>query len=250
MKYFVIADVHGFYDEMLKALDEKGFDRNNPNHTLISLGDAMDRGKKPLEVINYLLSLERKILIRGNHEDLLYELLTYRYPMMHDVHNGTLETFIRLAKASGVELSSDEIIDNFSNSRYLAKQTPIMDYFDSLVNNAHIGKYYFVHGWLPYRYNDDGNIILEIDSEDPAILKESRWVSGVKMLEEGVVVPGETIVCGHWHSCLFHERFNGCAHNKVFTPFVAPGIIAIDAATALSGIVNCIVIDDDGSVII
>ena len=32
MKYFVISDVHGFYNEMKNALDEAGFEPNNENH--------------------------------------------------------------------------------------------------------------------------------------------------------------------------------------------------------------------------
>ena len=67
MKYFVVADVHGFYDEMKAALDEAGFDPENENHTLISCGDVIDRGKRPNEVVKYLVNLPRKILIRGNH---------------------------------------------------------------------------------------------------------------------------------------------------------------------------------------
>jgi hypothetical protein len=39
MKYFVIADPHGFYDEMIKALDEAGFDKDNEDHWLVSCGD-------------------------------------------------------------------------------------------------------------------------------------------------------------------------------------------------------------------
>ena len=31
-KYFIVADVHGFYDEMIDALNEAGFDKNNENH--------------------------------------------------------------------------------------------------------------------------------------------------------------------------------------------------------------------------
>ena len=32
MKYFVSSDIHGFFDEWQSALNEKGFDLNNPEH--------------------------------------------------------------------------------------------------------------------------------------------------------------------------------------------------------------------------
>ena len=31
-KLFVVADVHSFYEEMLAALKDKGFDRDDPDH--------------------------------------------------------------------------------------------------------------------------------------------------------------------------------------------------------------------------
>ena len=43
-KFFVVSDVHGFYDELLNALDDAGFDSENTDHYLISCGDNFDRG--------------------------------------------------------------------------------------------------------------------------------------------------------------------------------------------------------------
>ena len=64
-KYFVVADVHGFYDEMIKALNENNFDINNPDHIFISLGDLLDRGRQPRECLDFVNNLpdDRKILI-------------------------------------------------------------------------------------------------------------------------------------------------------------------------------------------
>ncbi len=44
MKYFVFADVHGYYSLLMEELKYKQFDFNNPEHMLISLGDNFDRG--------------------------------------------------------------------------------------------------------------------------------------------------------------------------------------------------------------
>ena len=49
MKCFIVTDVHSFYDEMMLALDKKGFDKDNPNHVFISLGDLLDRGTMIIE---------------------------------------------------------------------------------------------------------------------------------------------------------------------------------------------------------
>lgn len=47
MKFFVISDVHGYYDEMVQTLEAAGFDPNNEEHWLISCGDEIDRGSEP-----------------------------------------------------------------------------------------------------------------------------------------------------------------------------------------------------------
>lgn len=40
-KYFCVADVHGFYNEMMSALNNAGYDKNNPNHVFCSCGDLL-----------------------------------------------------------------------------------------------------------------------------------------------------------------------------------------------------------------
>ena len=44
--YFVCSDIHGFYKEWMKSLKEAGFNKNNPEHILIVLGDVFDRGNE------------------------------------------------------------------------------------------------------------------------------------------------------------------------------------------------------------
>ena len=100
MKYFIVADVHGFYRELMKALDQAGFDSNNKDHTFVSLGDLLDRGRYPLQCLQFVNSLERKILVRGNHEDLLEELLKRKQFLQHDVQNGTAYTVFDLTTAT------------------------------------------------------------------------------------------------------------------------------------------------------
>ena len=63
-----------------------------------------------------------------------------------------------------------------------------------------------------------------------------------------VTEAGKTIVCGHWHTSYGHSKFEGkgteFGKDADFSPYIAPGIIALDACTARSGIVNYIVIED------
>lgn len=75
MKYFVVSDIHGHFDELMAALDEANF--NPEEHTLIVLGDMFDRGMKSQEVYQYikgLYDLGQAIVIKGNHELFLFEV--------------------------------------------------------------------------------------------------------------------------------------------------------------------------------
>ena len=66
-KYFVVADVHGFYTEMIEAINKEGFDIENPDHIFVSLGDLLDRGQEAEKCLDFVNSLpkDRKILIIG-----------------------------------------------------------------------------------------------------------------------------------------------------------------------------------------
>ena len=78
MRYYVTADVHGYFSELRVALTEKGFFSDAAPHKLIICGDLYDRGPEAASLQAFVLDLLSKdqiILIRGNHEDLALDLL-------------------------------------------------------------------------------------------------------------------------------------------------------------------------------
>ena len=56
------------------------------------------------------------------------------------------------------------------------------------------------------------------------------------------------ILCGHWHCSYGHAVYEGRGSefgpDADFSPYEAPGILALDACTAFSGRVNVAVIED------
>lgn len=104
---FVVSDIHSFATELKSSLRKAGFNKKNPNHTLIVCGDVFDRGEETVAVYKYLSSIpkSRCILIRGNHEDLYNELLTKDFPQRHDFSNGTVSTMCAIAGADENMLS-------------------------------------------------------------------------------------------------------------------------------------------------
>ena len=73
MRYYVTADVHGFFSELKAALNNAGFFEDKEPHKLIICGDLFDRGNEAVQLQKFILDLMERdevILIRGNHEDL------------------------------------------------------------------------------------------------------------------------------------------------------------------------------------
>ena len=240
MKYFVCADIHGFYDEWMKSLDEKGFDLNNDLHKIIICGDLFDRGRQPKEIINFILSHKDKfILIRGNHEDLMQEMIDRNYNDYADLSNGTAQTI--------VDLYPEWQISEF-NLKKIAKVTGLQEVLDMCVDYFETYQYVFVHGWIPiiedcYLYDEDWR---EARKER---WEKARWQNPVYMLKYEIFEPNKTIVCGHWHcSALWHEqnpdKYEEFGPKANFNPFVSKNMIALDACTVYTKQVNVLVLDN------
>lgn len=262
MRYYVVADVHGFYTEMVSALNEKGYFEDKTPHKLIVCGDLFDRGSEAKEMQRFILELlerDEVILIKGNHEDLALDLLNdpikYLWDMetallSHHYRNRIMDTFFQLTgyDIRGAIKNVKDFADKSTDTPFIKTIIPAMrNYFET-------PNYIFVHGWIPceaygrggradtFHYKSDWRNAKEID------WYYSRWHNGMLAWLQGVKEPNKTIVCGHWHASYGHSRIEGegSEHEEdaIFTPFIADGIIALDACTARSGFVNCFVIDE------
>lgn len=240
MKYFVSSDIHGFYDEWMQSLKDKGFERNNPNHKIIICGDALDRGRQPKQIIDFILSNKDKvILIRGNHEDLMEEMILRNNSTATDLSNGTAYTI--------VDLYPEWQITEFDLSK-IAKETRLQEVLDLCVDYYETDHYVFVHGWIPiiencYLYDTDWRTARK------ERWQQARWTNPVEMYKYKIYEPNKTIVCGHWHcSALWHElypeQYEEFGEKANFEPFITDKMIALDACTAYSKKVNVVVIDD------
>lgn len=248
MKYFVVSDIHGFFDELIAALNKKGFDKNNPDHTLIVCGDCFDRGPKPIEVMEYLKSLPRRHLIYGNHEQLMTELLFRHYFSNHDIQNGTwktLRTFLAV---------NNETVDG----SWRKTLPQIFDFFDEFESYYETENYIFVHSWIPILSNADDKAAYDENWRDVnANWDQAIWLNPFKMGDAGLNKTGKTIVFGHWHCSYGHFMIdnkglsgNEFGKNTNWEPYFGEDksggkYIGIDACTAYTGKVNCLVIEDE-----
>lgn len=259
MKYYIVSDVHGFCSILKNTLEEKGFFTDTAPHKLIICGDLFDRGKEALKMQSFILELMEKdevILIRGNHEDLLLQMLddmASGIPVLYSHHrdNGTVATVKDLIKKGTHWFDSEPevIISQMRRTPLLRTIIPSMlDYFETK-------HYIFVHGWIPchavktpdrsYQYSP----IADWRHAAPSQWNAARWTNGMEAAHEGIIEPDKTIVCGHWHTSFAHAKYEGkgteTGADADLSPYYAKGIIAIDACTSYSKKINCLVLEDE-----
>lgn len=276
-KYFVVSDVHSFYDELMKAFDEKGFQTDNSDHYLVVAGDLFDRGPKTKELYSFVNKLgDRFIYVRGNHEDLLEDcvadIVSGRSIGRHHFGNGTVRTVANFCELEDEwELAVSRRSETLNQLVYTKTRSLLEFIASKTVDYFELGDYIFVHGWVP---TIDENLSpfskkpLRLaprewwdDQEDYSskdLWKEARWINGMQAWKDGCVIPDKTIICGHWHcswgwSYLDHKYKEFPPKGMrgwrdAFQPYTKPGIMAIDACTSYSGIVNCIVIEENNGI--
>ncbi len=257
MRYYVVSDPHAYFTEMKEALDEAGYFQDKDPHKLIICGDIMDRGRETLEMQEFIYGLLKKdevILIRGNHEDLMQEMLDrwLRGSYLDPIHlgNGTVDTAAALGQLEMREFDIDPV-----GTRHEIEQSPfVKEIMPAMVDYFETANYIFVHGWIPFHIkyikNEKKYTYMEnwrqLASEKD--WRNARWINGMLAAHYGVVEPDKTIVCGHWHCSYGHAHYEGIGSehgsDANFTPYYGKGIIAIDACTTATHKVNCIVIED------
>lgn len=253
MKLFVVSDIHSFYEPLITALDKAGFDKNNKDHWLISCGDCFDRGPGSVELLHYLMSLDRKILIKGNHDLLLEECCLRGFPYSHDKHNGTTRTIQDISKMYSAYDFAQACESTYAKTaRY---RELLVDYFET-------EKYIFVHSWIPLKttYLDGASkpwhqkykeheYMEDWRNANSAEWEEAMWSNPFERYFEDLNKTGKTIVFGHWHCSTGHAH----DHNSKITEFEADAIwepwfgvnaIGIDRCTAHTGEVNVLVLED------
>lgn len=247
-KFFVASDIHSFYSKFREALKKAGYNPKNRDHILILNGDLWDRGSESLKLFNFVKKLpkSRCILIKGNHEGLLIDLLEKDFPDPYDFSNGTVRTCFHFAKKvyeQNPELADiDEYYFDSLNSLYVFegyendsknKWIQIRDY----IKNSEFYKFLTDKRWKDWYELNDKFIIthsfIPLENLDglPAHfvnhrsfkykpdwrtsatereLEESRWGCPWRLYRDGYFENeeknGKILVCGHWHVSDFYHN--------------------------------------------
>lgn len=252
-KLFCTSDLHSFYTPMKKALDKAGFDPSNKDHWLIVCGDAFDRGPDSCKTYDFLMKLERKVLVKGNHDILMQDMLARGYVGSHDRHNGTEKTFWQLLNKEAIPATKDP---------YRAVSETLQPFWAQQVNYFETKNYIFVHSWIPTNVHYEGKMkpwyqegktltyMEDWRNANDVEWEEAMWGNPFKRWQEGLNKTGKTIVFGHWHCSTGHSiasdrQISEFEDDAIWEPFIHDNIIGIDRCTAYTGEVNVLVLEDD-----
>lgn len=190
---YVMSDLHGCYDEFMAMLDLIKFSKNDK---LYILGDIIDRGPQPIDLLKYVMYKHNMTLIKGNHEDMMEKaVMTESKPALNLwMYNGGYTTYTQYNELS--EPERDEILKYIIGLKYFHK-----------INVSGI-EYLLVHGGLYKGFDKDikngvvdGHALLwERPSE-----KLFRRQKGYKGCEAFF----DKVICGHTPTVNYGKKHAG-----------------------------------------
>lgn len=235
-KFFVVSDIHGHYDVLKDALQKAGFDNENDEHLLICCGDYFDRGNQNAEVLKFFERAKNKVLLRGNHEDLLLKLLLTGKVLPHNYINGTMQTLTDFFGKYFINPIDDTI--DFSGKTRTVDRT--CDFINETVNYFETENYIFVHGWLP----ENSKTLEERKLLSDEAWEKARWTKWTEKYNGEKPLDDKTLVCGHVPT-FYAKKFDTERDEKCADIFYGNGLIVIDAGTFDTRQINVLVIEEE-----
>lgn len=93
-KFFVVSDIHGEYDALMRTLQEAGYNPDNEEHFFVAVGDSFDRGPRSRDIYRFFRDLpsQRSKFVKGNHDLMFQEYLEKgmdgEFVLFNILHNG------------------------------------------------------------------------------------------------------------------------------------------------------------------
>jgi len=206
-KIFAIGDIHGCYDRLKTLMGKIPIDYSGD--TLVFIGDYIDRGPHPFEVVDYLIKLKNRfpdvIFLKGNHEDMLDKFLNGadRYTYLLNGGQQTLDSY--LIKP----VQADQ-------SEFFPIPPEHMEFFKSLRLFYQTEEFIFVHAGLRPR------VPLESQNTEDLLWIRNKFVSSKYDF-------GKRVIFGH---------------TPLKKPLVEPNKIGIDTGAVYGNALTCVQLPD------
>lgn len=212
MRYYCISDVHGEYDKMIEALEDAAF--NKDTDTLISIGDLFDRGEKSREVLEFVMSCPHRILIMGNHDLRLMQLINDPFQYNgYDTHNGVCQTLISMLK-----IKDDEKVNIIDALVRLKADALLKQYFHECIAAVEFSNYVITHGWIPvnelsysryepYHIKLENGMVGDWHQARVWDWENATWAHTEIMVSNKLFPVGKTMIIGHWHAWRLAQKF-------------------------------------------
>jgi len=133
-RFFAIGDIHGCLDKLVKLMGRIGI--NWAEDTVVFVGDYIDRGPDPKQVVDYVIELrethERVVCLRGNHEAMFLNYLDRREEQIF-LFNGGRDTL----RSYGMDPDAEDRKEKIPPKH--------LEFFRTLLPFYETEKYLFVH---------------------------------------------------------------------------------------------------------
>jgi serine/threonine protein phosphatase 1 len=227
---FAISDIHGELEKLKVMLRKIKFSRND---TLYIVGDVVDRGAFPIEIIEWIMETPNVHMLRGNHESMFLDYALAKDELGKDLAlqlwlpNGGYTTYIAYEKRSEQQ---KEKIRNFVQS---------LPFYQIL------GNVILVHSGIDMVRTDEVLTVEEIMKRQD----EDSMLWSRKEFFMNKAIEGATIIFGHTPT-LSIERAFGLKESypmKIWHDHKHTDKIGIDCGATFSehgGRLACICLDD------
>lgn len=229
-RYFFVSDIHSYYSQLIAALEAVGFEPMNEKHVLVVLGDVFDRGRQSWRTYQFLKHLPNKILVRGNHEDLLIDMVKRGFVHQAcDIKNGTADTCLQLATE---DVLTTYVMDNFRETATMFTDPRVIEVCqwinEEFVDFIEFSDLIGVHAGIP------------LHKDDYVGWPKVRWCD--PYIDRDV---GKWRITGHWFAA-HHWKRDGIPWMQDQT-YISKSrrLIGIDSCVMLSGRINVFVYETD-----
>jgi hypothetical protein len=199
----VFSDVHGNLQALLRSLTLLHYNSNED--LLISCGDNFDRGQENCEMRKFMMKhAHDAIWLRGNHENMLRDLIERGYPMGYDVSNGTAATLSEFDAETGDTnyheiFVADELPKLPNATAVIADRQNVVKMVNDMPHWITMEDFIFTHGWIPHTLLEDA---YEKEWENAEFCNTRNEFSALRYNDGtyNIRLNNKTLVVGHWDS--------------------------------------------------